>query len=285
MEIHRVYGILDPRDLLIKYIGKTSNSLADRLYNHIWTSKKSNKTKKEKWLVKLVRLNLSPTIVPLFEGTEEQATLKEIELIGRYWDSLKNTQPGGEGQPKGFKFKNIHSFKKGDPTHIERCKRMWDNPEYKEKMRAVARANRGKKRPYKPRPRLNKRTKLIHSITNEIKEFESITEASIFLSCTVSSIGSAVKNNGVVGLWQPRQDEINTFIPNKGTKRLITIIFDNGADFTAYSIKEAAETLEIDRRKVYSVLKTGDRIKGAHVYEFKAEPFVNFKISAMSDLL
>ena len=51
MEKTKIYGLIDPIDGLIKYIGKTSD-LTYRLKNHIKNSlkEKSGLTKKEAWI-------------------------------------------------------------------------------------------------------------------------------------------------------------------------------------------------------------------------------------------
>lgn len=57
-----VYGLIDPRDASIRYVGHTANSMAHRLSQHINDSANTPKTQ---WIAELAALGLQPGIVQL----------------------------------------------------------------------------------------------------------------------------------------------------------------------------------------------------------------------------
>jgi len=109
-----IYVLIDPRDNQIKYIGKTSQLLKQRLYGHIVESKKSN-TKKNTWIQSLKVKGLKPLIEELDIVSE-----LEWEFWEKYWIAqfkswgfeLKNMDDGGRGMSSEFMKKNNPMFKK-----------------------------------------------------------------------------------------------------------------------------------------------------------------------------
>lgn len=92
-----IYGLIDPRDGTVRYIGKTVRFMRQRL-NHHETDKAVNL--RCNWLRKLKRLGLRARIVPLIETTVELGDEEEMALIGGIraaGGQLLNMTFGGEG--------------------------------------------------------------------------------------------------------------------------------------------------------------------------------------------
>jgi hypothetical protein len=100
---YKVYGLIDPRTNLIKYVGITKRNLELRLSEHINTRRKYN-TYKIKWIDKLKSIQLLPTIILIENNlTKESACEKEIYYIDFYKSNkLVNGTTGGES---GFQVK------------------------------------------------------------------------------------------------------------------------------------------------------------------------------------
>jgi hypothetical protein len=96
-----IYALLDPRSFVLRYVGKTSNTLIRRLAKHLVESR-HNRWRSGRWIQSLVKLGLRPVIVSLQivpDGTDWAAA-------ERFWIShfkatgcdLLNHTPGGEGR-------------------------------------------------------------------------------------------------------------------------------------------------------------------------------------------
>ena len=72
------YVLIDPRDNLPKYIGRTVFP-QNRLRNHIWSSLKFNRNKKERWIVALLRANKKPIMSILVSGKMSLQEAVELE--------------------------------------------------------------------------------------------------------------------------------------------------------------------------------------------------------------
>lgn len=103
-----IYGLIDPRNNKIRYIGK-SNNPNQRFINHC--SKSQHKgTYKYNWIMKLIDLGLSPILIAIEEVPIEDWKTREKYWINYYKDnSLVNCTQGGDGLSYG----NQTSFKKG----------------------------------------------------------------------------------------------------------------------------------------------------------------------------
>lgn len=104
MKIGFIYTLSHPKTNKIVYVGKTINSLEERLYGHIGDSKRHNR-KICKWINKLTREGLKPIIEELDSTNEDQLADLEIFYIElfKFWGfDLKNHTIGGEGL-LGFK--------------------------------------------------------------------------------------------------------------------------------------------------------------------------------------
>lgn len=115
-----IYTLTDPRNNLVKYIGKTFR-LNRRLNDHI--NEINSNTKKTAWIKNLKKENLKPIFEILEETNIEDCNFLEIYWIGQFkvWGfDLKNTTNGGDGsygiEPwnKGLKgvFKHSEESKK-----------------------------------------------------------------------------------------------------------------------------------------------------------------------------
>ncbi len=94
-----IYGLRDPRDDVIKYVGKT-NDLRKRLNYHLKGAGR-HQTPKNNWLLKLKSLGLKPEMMVLEEVPEnkwEDAERSWIEFFRCKSDQLKNICDGGKGR-------------------------------------------------------------------------------------------------------------------------------------------------------------------------------------------
>lgn len=121
-----VYGLSDPRDGQLRYVGKTIRGLSRRLRTHLYPRFLREKSHKNHWLRALVALGLKPEIEVLEEcGSWE--TMNEAERFHiAYWRyigaALTNSTAGGE---EGFGRGRTHT---------------------KDARRKIGEGNRGKKR-------------------------------------------------------------------------------------------------------------------------------------------
>jgi len=100
-----IYELLDPRDLLPRYIGRTSGSIKSRLSNHI-TEAKTNASNSHRinWINELLKLNLKPVVNLIAVVNKDQWDIWEIFYIQLYKDlgySLVNGSIGGDGYAPG----------------------------------------------------------------------------------------------------------------------------------------------------------------------------------------
>jgi len=77
-----IYCLKDPRDLSVRYIGK-SNNPKKRFKEHLYEAK-NKKTKRERWITKLVKLNLLPVLEILKEIKEGESIIWEPFYINKF---------------------------------------------------------------------------------------------------------------------------------------------------------------------------------------------------------
>lgn len=97
---YQVYTLTDPRTNIVKYVGKTQESLAKRLSKHIYDSKK-HKNRRTNWLKNLLKNGFKPKIELLesFDNSQD-CYFAEIYWISQFrtWGfNLVNATDGGEG--------------------------------------------------------------------------------------------------------------------------------------------------------------------------------------------
>lgn len=93
----KIYKLVDPTSLEVRYVGKTEKTLKHRLSMHVTTSvKNKNKTHKEAWITGLYSLGLRPKIELIEEVSFTDWQEKEIYWITQF-ENLTNTCSGGIG--------------------------------------------------------------------------------------------------------------------------------------------------------------------------------------------
>lgn len=95
-----IYILSDPITGEIRYIGKTTQFLDERFYQHLYDAKRHNKSHLHKWINYLLNRNLEPNIEILETvTTKELNTLEKLYIsIGRQRGlNLVNISGGGEG--------------------------------------------------------------------------------------------------------------------------------------------------------------------------------------------
>lgn len=90
-----IYCLKDPKDLSIKYIGKSNNSYK-RYYGHIGDVRKGYKTKKCNWIRKLLENNTRPIMQILEECDIDNWECREIFWIEKI-KPFCNQKKGGNG--------------------------------------------------------------------------------------------------------------------------------------------------------------------------------------------
>lgn len=95
----KIYALIDPITLKIRYVGRTVRSLPMRLSQHVHCAKTGRlKTHKEDWIRSLLKINSRPYIRLLKKviGWSESYNV-ETAIINRYRHRLLNHDDRGEG--------------------------------------------------------------------------------------------------------------------------------------------------------------------------------------------
>lgn len=120
MKLVKIYVLVCPITLKVRYIGRTSTSLRNRLSQHVHEAlyKERKYTHKVNWIQKLLKHNCRPVIRKLCEvkGWKESYVIEQ-QLIEKYADRLFNHRDRGEGSnyPKSSDHRNKigHALKEG----------------------------------------------------------------------------------------------------------------------------------------------------------------------------
>lgn len=149
-QVH-IYVLKDPRDGVVRYVGKTENTPRKRLSRHLHDSQHCN-SHKDLWVMKLLREGVTPIIESIELCSLENWPERECFWIKKYRDDgfdLTNTSPGGLGGDGDFlrslwtpelrvkfseKMKAVTSTKKERSARKVRSRAMWQDPEYRAKM-------------------------------------------------------------------------------------------------------------------------------------------------------
>lgn len=75
-----IYGIFDPRDGEIRYVGRTRNPVEVRLAQHQTVTKSGSRTHLARWINELASAGIMPEIASLELTTEAEASIRE-----RFW--------------------------------------------------------------------------------------------------------------------------------------------------------------------------------------------------------
>lgn len=93
---YKIYKLLHPETMDVKYIGATVNSLGQRLSHHIYTAKSRRGTIVSKWIWSLLQEELRPIIELVEDCNKDDWQDKEKYWISQY-DNLYNQRSGGSG--------------------------------------------------------------------------------------------------------------------------------------------------------------------------------------------
>lgn len=99
-----IYGLVDPDTQQVRYIGKSTNPKR-RLYAHLSPTELSGDCYRTRWLRRLVNEGKRPSLLCVATvpaDAWEDAERYWIEHYRKLGAPLTNTNPGGEGLPKGF---------------------------------------------------------------------------------------------------------------------------------------------------------------------------------------
>lgn len=203
MRAVKIYKLIDPRDNLVKYIGKTVNSLNFRFYHHL---RSTERTKKGSWIKSLLKLKKLPIIELIEECSEDMWEERERYWISFYKETgyLKNMTDGGIGNKEGLMKKEVLLTKSQSmigheckPITRERIRnKILGIKRSKETKNKIRLANIGKK--YSMDEILKRNPKPVMQLTldmQEIAEFYSINEASRKTGVGKGSISGAC--NGI----------------------------------------------------------------------------------------
>lgn len=255
--MYKIYALLCPISNNIEYVGKTYKELRIRLNEHVYESRKKKLNKRTAWIKSLTSQGLRPKII-LIDCTECPIKINELEIfyIAKYKKeniNLKNDQPGGNGQPKGFKFKNRYVPEKGvQPEHFKKF-----NSRPRDKWSENQRIKFSNSR--KGVRVKGIEVDVIDLISGERFAFKSIRAAANFLEKDVSEI---------VGKYKDRHKVFRNryVVVEKNCKAPINIIKyrkpilqhrSDGAVIKYDSILQASKDLKISRNTINYCLKHG----------------------------
>ena len=102
MERFVIYGLVDPRNDQLRYVGKSTTGAKQRLASHLCPSSLKEQTRKNGWLKGLLKKSLRPEVITI-EVCEGKADLNEAErhhiaAFRALGCNLTNATPGGDGE-------------------------------------------------------------------------------------------------------------------------------------------------------------------------------------------
>lgn len=105
MSITRIYGLVDPRDGKVRYVGRTAQPLSKRLRGHFYKRRIASHTRRDHWIALLLSLDAKPEIVCLaiVEGNGFDAERWWIAKLKSLGMDLVNSHEGGGGCIPGTK--------------------------------------------------------------------------------------------------------------------------------------------------------------------------------------
>lgn len=96
--MYYVYGIIDPTENMIGYVGITSNTPQQRLVQHMRQDERDRGSSKRRWLNNLLENGFMPTVVTL----QMADTVREAQIAERWWIA--------HGQMIGWPLRNSSNF-------------------------------------------------------------------------------------------------------------------------------------------------------------------------------
>lgn len=256
-----IYVLKHPITFEIRYVGKTSNKLNDRLSSHIWEARKSGrKNRRIAWIKSILNLELRPIIEEVdFAETNEEANRKERHYISTL-QNLVNSQPGGDGNPPGYKFKKRYVPPKGiQPSHLKEYK-PWSTGKPLPKL---VREKISKKQKGITNPKKLKAVDVINTETKAIITFDSVKAAAVFLDANPSDIsecctGKSIRYFNEIYTVVFHRNKIPKTIKRYRTK---VIVFDENSEVIYNSKLEASKDQGIDRKTIDQLLESGKKDK------------------------
>lgn len=128
MQSTYIYGLRDPRDWRIRYIGRTAWPFAKRMSSHLHVRNPRHYTRRENWIQKLISIGLKPTMefLECVPGNGFESERNWIAKFRNMGHELVNGNDGGTGVVMG---------------HVQRKKR---GPYPEHSRRKLSEANKGK---------------------------------------------------------------------------------------------------------------------------------------------
>ena len=247
----KIYTLTDPNSNLVRYVGRTTEKLYNRLSKHINEREKA-KNHRCHWINKLYKMGLKPII----ELIDECDTHNECIFLEKYWISqfknwgfnLVNETDGGEGS---FGYKHTEETKnKMKVTH--ELKRSLSPP----------------KRIKLTRKEVGKRNGELASIPvlqydlegNFIKRWNSATEAANFYGVSNSNITNCTSNRISTSLgfiWKKQMSDIieNKIIPSIVYSNKLKIKVTNKIINEIFELKSQLECVEFLKISKYYIQK------------------------------
>jgi hypothetical protein len=119
-----IYGLCDPRDGTLRYVGKTTQSIADRVRGHL---REKRACKRYGWLCKLSKLGMRPSAILLERVPTSDANAAESFWIAAFRATgavLLNMTDGGDGlsghtPETRLKLSIAHRGRPGHPSTAE----------------------------------------------------------------------------------------------------------------------------------------------------------------------
>lgn len=94
----KIYALIDPYSLKVRYIGFTNRTIKQRFYSHKHEAlKRMGITHKDKWFRKCVALGKEPIIVLLEENIPQELWAEKENYYINSYKELTNINPGGSG--------------------------------------------------------------------------------------------------------------------------------------------------------------------------------------------
>lgn len=235
MDVYRIYGLIDPITLKIRYIGVTTRQLNARLSQHIHDAVKRNvQTHKGYWIRKLILKNKKP-LIQLIEQSDKTNWARREKYWIKYYKNLTNTQEGGK------------------------CVVLNRTSESKE---------RSRKSKYIPIVQLTKDGKVI-------RKWEAASEAATSLGILCSAIGNCLNKRVVLAggfRWVYEQEfnspsfSLRKRIPAFGSKPGFFIDSKTGKRTDFPNIQEAANITAVPHYSIRRAIKAHKEINGYLFY-------------------
>ena len=159
----KIYVLKHPDTNEIRYVGKTTRMLCQRLGNHIYNAKKTKHNRHlSNWILSILKEGKRP-IIELIEECDHSVWQEREKYWISYYPNLINATEGGDGS-EGFRhseetIKKLRAVNKGRKHTKEfkeaMSKRLKGKPLSPEHVAKIAASNRGRKASDETRKRLS----------------------------------------------------------------------------------------------------------------------------------